>query len=705
MNSLLFDIYISKEDYHNHILYSHSSIIESYLAQDLNMATKAIIISSNLYDFDLMKFKSYSDSASYLLIIDSIVNDPLVSLNIIAIILHNLLIIEIPSTCLYYGRIFIRPFNHETITDIKNLKASNHGKLLAVKGSITKISNIVPKLYSLSYKCTSCLRSQVRIIFTSSSTTSDSMPKKCSDSKCLKKKFSAESSSPNTKYIDTQMIRIQQPIDDFSSDKSYHMPRFIDCCVYDNLVDKFVLGDNIILTGVLSIINENTNKDKRTLLMLYIDCYSINVLNKKNNIYSNTHDIKDYRMIKEISLRQDCFSLFIKSFCPSISGHNDVKAALVLSLFGGSFLTESSPIRSSIHVAIFGEPGMGKSQLLKFLVTISNNGIYVCGNSSTASGLTVTMTRDSGVYGSSFEVGALVLADKGHCCIDEFDKMQCIKNSSLLEIMEQQQINVAKGGLFCSLPSRTSIIVAANPSSSFFNYSKSVNDNLNMEENLLSRFDLIYLLSDNIDKANDDVISNHILNSSNSSNISINLSFNEESLCDVLSIDHMKKYIEYARCYVSPKLSPDSMQIIQNYYLKLRSGLDDTNTLVTVRTLESLKRLAQARAKVDLRIVVTSSDALEIIGLFERNSNNNKFKSPNNPKKLKGKKSQCKKLLETLHMNTKINPNKIYTTSDIKDIMNKNYIGENFEELIHILNEEGYLLKQSGNKYKLNYSL
>ena len=334
------------------------------------------------------------------------------------------------------------------------------------------------------------------------------------------------------------------------------------------------------------------------------------------------------------------------------------------------------PIRGDLHVLVVGDPGLGKSQMLKACCAAAPRGVYVTGGTTTATGLTVTTVRDPVTKDYALEAGALVLGDQGVCCIDEFDKMGT-EHQALLEAMEQQSISVAKAGIVCTLPARTSILAAANPVGGHFDPGKTVPENLKMSAPLLSRFDLIYILLDKADVDRDRMLTKHIMNlhsmpdgekhnewgGGNSSSSSSSRNGNRRSKQkgrknnkqrgetsngyggggggtiasnttklelrlqavatgslrnQLLPTRLLRKYIAYARRWVSPKLSHAAAEKIRGFYLELRSKVqEDESTPITMRQLEALVRLAQARAKCDMRSLVTLQDAVDVIEIME----------------------------------------------------------------------------------------
>jgi DNA helicase MCM8 len=260
--------------------------------------------------------------------------------------------------------------------------------------------------------------------------------------------------------------------------------------------------------------------------------------------------------------------------------------------------------------------------------------VYVCGPSASAAGLTLSVNKNGGEF--SLEAGALVTADRGVCCVDEFDKVST-EHGSLLGAMEQQEVTVAKAGLVASLPARATIIAAANPLGGHYNKSNTLAQNLKMSPAMISRFDLVFLMLDNPDEETDKRLAGHILTGQtmSSSHKSLPGSLSQQSdertskqslrsrlqvpiECDPLPPQLFRKLVAYARQYVHPKLSTDAKEIIKSYYLKLRqrSAGDVSSPAVTHRLLESIVRLSEARARLELREEVTGEDALDALDIM-----------------------------------------------------------------------------------------
>ena len=417
-----------------------------------------------------------------------------------------------------------------------------------------------------------------------------------------------------------------------------------------------------------------------------------------------------------------------------------VKAGLLLSLFGGRRRADSEgslSIRSDSHVLVVGDPGMGKSQMLLATVKLAPRGVYVSGNMTSTAGLTVTVCKDPDTGDTALEAGALVLGDQGVCCIDEFDKMT--DHQALLEAMEQQQISVAKAGMICSLPCRTSVIAAANPVGGHYNKSKSASENLKMDPALLSRFDLIFILLDNPNEQMDKFLSDHIMLTHNSRSSNLlrheklplknldahdfpieqpmslkeRLLHGDESQIEPIPAPLLRKFISYARtcnflyfiflyCLDShPRLSEEAAGVLQSFYLWLRKNhkyIDSTP--ITIRQLESLIRLAEARARCELRDIVLESDALDVIDIMKeslsQSFHNTATHSQNTSKNGRGK--GAGKMARNLFSALSSSGKRVFTLEEIK-ILNDN--APDTLNLVDLLNNQGQLLKKAGGLYQL----
>ena len=609
-----------------------------------------------------------------------------------------------------------RFYNLSSICTMKQVKADAVGRFVALRGNVVRASDVRPKPLVMHYRCLACNGTFPQILTDGRYIVPSSCAAGLVESggfdggggdQCKGRKFKPERSRART--IDFQQIKLQE-LGGRGLDTG-RIPRTIQVECNGALCNTCVPGDVVTICGVIKAIRTDELEgrrafEKKSTFLLFMEAHSVTLAgghqnrsharskqqsgirtsdeieregmdsnfgeirsslrsDKKDDVAFTENDLKTIAQVAMVRGRKP-FDFLVASLCPAIVGNDLVKAGLLLSLFGGSTSEaiedkNQVPVRGDLHVLVVGDPGLGKSQMLKACCKAAPRGVYVCGNTTTSTGLTVTMVRDPVTKDFALEAGALVLGDQGVCCIDEFDKMGS-EHQSLLEAMEQQSISVAKAGIVCTLSARTSILAAANPVGGHYDRSKTVSENLKMSDPLLSRFDLIYILLDKVDKNRDKMLTRHIMSlhsemnadpgrggwrgkgnqrsqHQNSSYTGAPSGVNQggpeaeekgkvekrliaaalEEANDLLPMPILRKYIAYARRWVSPKLSEDAALILRKFYLELRGKVqDDDSTPITMRQLEALVRLAQARAKADLRELATADDARDVVEIMEK---------------------------------------------------------------------------------------
>ncbi|KAH9671837.1 putative DNA helicase MCM8 [Citrus sinensis] len=628
-----------------------------------------------ILSLDFQKFRKICDVE---LFFETLEEKPRMTLSCMSAAVHKVLLIQCKNKLEDGMKINIRPYNYpESMIALKNLKAAYIDKLVSVRGTVVKAGTVRPLVVRMDFECSKC-KSEILRIFPEGKF---SPPLVCTLHGCKSKTFTPIRAS--ARKIDFQKIRLQELLKSQDHEEG-RVPRTVECELSEDLVDACIPGDVVTVTGIIRVINNYMDigggKSKsKSQGFYYLFLEAVSVKNSKSQ--SDTEDLqgsncnaraseqanlfsfspRDLEFIVKFSEESgsDIFRQIVQSICPSIYGHELVKAGITLALFGGvrkhSMYQNKVPVRGDIHVIVVGDPGLGKSQLLQAAAAVSPRGIYVCGNATTKAGLTVAVVKDSVTNDYAFEAGAMVLADSGLCCIDEFDKMSA-EHQALLEAMEQQCVSVAKAGLVASLSARTSVLAAANPVGGHYNRAKTVNENLKMSAALLSRFDLVFILLDKPDELLDKRVSEHIMSCNidwvsllqlhsgyqeHSSAVKkprtayhntggLDLSVKSGSLVSKLRLDPKKdgdfhplpapllrKYIAYARTFVFPRMTKPAAEILQKFYLKLRDhNTSADGTPITARQLESLVRLAEARARLDLREEITAENALEVVEIM-----------------------------------------------------------------------------------------
>lgn len=637
----------------------------------------------------------------------------------------------------YIPIIHARMLGYDTIVPLKNIKASYYGKFVCVKGTVVRVSNMKPLCIKMVFECNNCSTIQT-ILFPDGKYVT---PTKCTESECRSKSFIPKRSSSLTDSIDWQTLRLQEIIGE-DQKESGRIPRTIDCDLTNDLVDSCVPGDIVSISGIVKVNSSdegyNKNKDK-CMFLLYIHANSVsNPKGNKSSIESGSglamdFTIKELYAIEEIQSEKNIFKLLVGSLCPSIFGHEMVKAGLVLGLFGGTprFINDKNriPVRGDPHILIVGDPGLGKSQMLQAVNSIAPRSVYVCGNTTTTSGLTVTLCKDGGSNDHSLEAGALVLADQGCCCIDEFDKMGT-QHQALLEAMEQQSISIAKAGIVCSLPARASIIAAANPVGGHYTKSKTVSENLKMSGALLSRFDLVFILLDKPNEIMDNMLSEHVmaLHAGKRQFLSVTVQRSQHGILerechqtlqerlmikepmDFIPAQLFRKYVAYARKYVHPRIGKEAAQVLQKFYLDLRRQHQTQDcTPITTRQLESLIRLTEARARVELREEASKEDAEDVVAIMKysmKETYSDEFGLLDFRRSQHGSgmsaRSGPKKFISLLQQRAEHTYNSLFTVQEMKQLAQEiNIPTINFETFISSLNNQGYLLKKGPKVYQL----
>jgi DNA replication licensing factor MCM3 len=436
------------------------------------------------------------------------------------------------------------------------------------------------------------------------------------------------------------------------------LPRSVDVILDDDLVDRVKPGDRIQLVGIYrSLGNRNAGSGSSTFRTLIL-ANNVILLSSKSGggIAQVSITDTDIRNINKVAKTKRVFDLLSQSLAPSIYGHDYIKKAILLLLLGGQEknLENGTHLRGDINILMVGDPSTAKSQLLRFVLNTAPLAIATTGRGSSGVGLTAAVTSDKETGERRLEAGAMVLADRGVVCIDEFDKMSDVDRVAIHEVMEQQTVTIAKAGIHTSLNARCSVIAAANPIFGQYDIHKDPHRNIALPDSLLSRFDLLFVVTDDIEDARDRMISEHVLrmhryrqagteegapvreDGAQLLGVGLDLEVDANRPTDVyekfnpmlhsgvtvtvgrgsnknvLSIPFIKKYIQYAK-REKPILTKGAADHIVAAYSALRNDELDSGTRrtspITARTLETLIRLSTAHAKSRLSKRVEQRDA------------------------------------------------------------------------------------------------
>ncbi|XP_057496096.1 DNA replication licensing factor MCM4 [Actinidia eriantha] len=528
---------------------------------------------------------------------------------------------------LFEKHIQARIFNLKASTSMRHLNPSDIEKMVSLKGMIIRCSSIIPEIREAIFRCLVCGYYSDPIVVDRGRI---SEPTICGKQECLAKN-SMTLVHNRCRFADKQIVRLQETPDEIPDGGT---PNTVSLLMHDKLVDAGKPGDRVEVTGIYRAMSVRVGPTQRTVKSLfktYIDCLHLSksdksrmqtedhmdIENGSSRNEGNPDDCEDnVEKLRELSKQPDIYERLTRSLAPNIWELEDVKKGLLCQLFGGNALTLASgaSFRGDINILLVGDPGTSKSQLLQYIHKLSPRGIYTSGRGSSAVGLTAYVAKDPETGETVLESGALVLSDRGICCIDEFDKMSDNARSMLHEVMEQQTVSIAKAGIIASLNARTSVLACANPSGSRYNPRLSVIDNIHLPPTLLSRFDLIYLILDKADEQTDRRLARHV--------VALHFENPESSQEDVLNIQTLTAYVSYARKHIHPQLSDEAAEELTRGYVEMRRrgnfpGSSKKVITATPRQIESLIRLSEALARIRFSELVEKRDVMEAFRLLE----------------------------------------------------------------------------------------
>lgn len=565
----------------------------------------------------------------------------------------------------------------------RTINSSYLSKMVSIEGIITKASLVRPKIvksvhyndakkffFSREYRDQTTSFDPINTVVT--------YPTEDADGNKLETEYGY------CKYKDHQVITIQE-LPELAPPGQ--LPRSLDVILDDDLADCAKPGDRIQVIGVYRSLGGGLNDNGAfKVVILANSVYQLHALSTSTRVTENL-TARDIDNIVKLSRKKQVFQLLSESLAPSIYGHTYIKQAVLLMLLGGTSKTldNGARLRGDINILMVGDPSTAKSQMLRFVLNTAPLAITTTGRGSSGVGLTAAVTTDKETGERKLEAGAMVLADQGIVCIDEFDKMNDVDRVAIHEVMEQQTITISKAGIHTSLNARCAVIAAANPIYGQYDTFKTPQQNIALPDSLLSRFDLLFIVTDDINDERDRRISEHVMNmhrfvppgygegepikEKSSIRMAVGDFDTEESTGDktskvflrynpslhagitiidrdglakplVLTIPFLKKYVQYAKTK-QPMLTENAKNLIVDIYASLRNDENTKNsrtTPITARTLETLIRLATAHAKLKLSATVTVKDvrvAEELLrfSLFKEVKKKDSGKTDKSPRK------------------------------------------------------------------------
>ena len=485
---------------------------------------------------------------------------------------------------------------------LHDLDSSFVGDMISTKAMIKNITESYPSLKKAVYECRGCMRlHEIEI--------KDDIvvePSLCPE--CGGRSFRLNQELSD--YRDYKHVKLEEPLE-------YRIggtTREIKAYMQDYLASpQHILkpGDVVDVIGEFKVRKTDKSKKKNDFEFI-MDLHNIEPVD--NAFEDSRITDEDKKEIMQLSKDPQIYNRLVNSLAPEIVGYETVKEGLLLQMFEGcrpkdDVYKNEYMDRWTTHILLIGDPGIGKSQLVNALTKRSPRQIYINGSETTRAGLTTAAVKDELTGTWTLEAGAVILADTGILCIDEFDKLSKSTMKALNQPMEQLTVSSTKAGLVQTISARTSILAIANPKYSRFNKYKSYIEQINIPESTLSRFDLVFALEDNIEVEKDTELATALLSK-------------DKLLDDIEIIDEelFKKYINYAKLECYPKLTDDAKKTLIDFYVETRQLAKDNNNSkpITARDLLALERLTIARAKCELRNEATVSNANHAIQIYTK---------------------------------------------------------------------------------------
>ncbi len=492
------------------------------------------------------------------------------------------------------------------ILRIRDVRSIHLDRFMAVEGLIRQTSDVRPQVTSAKFECPSCGNTMQLLKID----TQFREPSRCSCGRGGKFRLIHKD------LIDAQRVVVEESTESLDGGEQ---PKRLAIFLKGDLVEpkmerRTTPGTKVRITGIVKEVaiplRTGGHSTRYDILM------DSNYIEPIEETFEETNITKkEEEEILEISKDPRIYQRIVSSIAPSIYGHEDIKAALVLQLMGGvqKVHDDGTKRRGDMHMLLIGDPGVSKSQLLQFISKIAPKARLVSGKGASSAGLTATVVKDEFMRGWALEAGAFVLSNGGFCIIDEMDKINQEDTSALHQALEQQIITISKANIQATLKAQTTLLAAANPKLGRFDPYLPIASQINMPPTLINRFDLIFPIRDIPSREFDTKVATHVLA----------LQQNPDDIKAEFSPEFLKKYISYARQKIKPALTKEAVEEIKDFYVNLRNlpSLNEQELRpipISARQLEALVRLAEGSARVRLSKKVTKKDALMAIETLKR---------------------------------------------------------------------------------------
>jgi DNA replication licensing factor MCM2 len=591
---------------------------------------------SNFYIEKLKKIFSFEKQNLIVSFLHLVISDPLLAIWLIDEPREILLIFQESCNDVFKNiydsffenqeTIFVRVFELPVFDSIMSLKGNRVNSLVKIRGTVVSKTNIYPHLRFFKLFCLKCFELQ-KSVYTFKEN------KKILHASCFNCKGQGpfQISWSQSEYLNFQKISVQE-LDKFNAIS--YIPFSKEIILKNNLVDFVKLGDEIIVTGILTY-NFDPNIECLSNSKLFSTIIEANYIEKPKGLTHNfLFEIKEEKILNLVFKKKKILDYLLFSLVPSVYFYEEIKLPILFSLFGKQNLEIGSKfrIRNNINVLIIGDSGTGKSQILKGLENFLPKSILVTGSCSTKN---LNSSLKYKKYNNDWilEGGAFVCTDKGFCLIDEIEKLHPKEYLFLNKVIDQQYVTISKKGIYEFVKTRCSFIVTTNPSNGIYEPTLSLLKNSFLGEKFLSKFDVHLILKDNVDSSNDEFLGNLILKShiiNHSSYVTTkymkdkmknlnpkSMESNKTHSKKYISQKLFKKYIIYARQCIKPTINLCAQELISKFYILLRKqNFSDNSMKLTLRHLETILRLSNACTKLHLREKTNNGDALKAISVF-----------------------------------------------------------------------------------------